>query len=170
MQKVFGILFGVAVVSSLAVGAVIFYADLRAPRGLTVGALYVLPLLISLLADSRKVTFLLAALFSVLVVLGYVFSHDVGVPGWIVISDRIITVLAIWVTAVLGLEMTTAKRRLRDMGRLLTICMWTKQIRIEGEWISIERYLTEYCGIRLSHGISKEAAEEILRDEGLAGR
>jgi hypothetical protein len=170
MQRVFRVLFGVSLVSSLAVGLVIFFADLRAPRGLTVGALYVLPILISLMADSRKMTFGLAVLFSAFVVLGYAFSKDVGVPDWIVISDRIITVLAVWVAAVLGLEMTLAKRRLRDMGRLLTICMWTKQVRVDGEWISVERYLTERCGVRLTHGISKEAAEEILREEGLDGR
>jgi hypothetical protein len=170
MQKVFRILFSVSVVTSLAIGAVIFYSDLRAPRGLTVGALYALPILISLLADSRRVTFSLATLFSLLVVLGYQHSHDVGVPSWIVVSDRIITVLTIWVVAVLGLEMTVAKRRIRDLDRLMTICMWTKQIRVEGEWISIERYLTERCGVRLTHGISKEAAEKILREEGLDGR
>ena len=170
MQKVFRILFGVSLASSLAVGAVIFYADLRTPRGLTVGALYVLPLLISLMADSRKLTFGLAALFTVFVYLGYAGSHEVGVPSWIVLSDRVITVLVIWLTAFLGIEMTFAKKQLRDLGRLLTICMWTKQVRIGGDWIPIERYLTDYCGIRLTHGISREAAEKLLREEGLDGR
>jgi len=170
MQKVFRILFGVSLASALAVAAVIFYADLRAPRGLTVGALYVLPILLSLMADSRKVTFSLAALFSVLVIVAYHYSPELGVPSWIVVSDRIITVLVIWVAAVLGLEMTIAKRRIRDLDRLLTICMWTKQVRVNGEWVPIERYLTEQCGIRLTHGISKEAAEDLLREEGLAGR
>jgi hypothetical protein len=170
MQKVFRVLLGVSVASSLAVGAVIFYADLRTPRGLTVGALYVLPLLISLMADSRKITLALAVLFSAFVVVAYVVSKDVGVPSWIVLSDRIITILVIWVTAVLGTEMTIAKRSLRDLGRLLTICMWTKQVRVGGEWIPIERYLTEYCGLRLTHGISKEAAEKLLKEQGLDGR
>lgn len=170
MKKVFGILFGVSVASALAVAAVIFYADLRAPRGLTVGALYVLPLLISLLADSRKATLGLAALFSVLVLVGYELSADIGVPHWIVVSDRLITVLAIWVTAVLGVEMTVAKDRIRALGRLLTICAWTKQVRVAGEWIPIERYLTEHVGLRLTHGISKEAAEQILREEGIESR
>ncbi len=170
MEKVFRALLGVSVASSLAVGAVIFYMDLRTPRGLTVGSLYVLPLLISLMADSRKVTLGLAFLFSVFVVVAYELSHEVGVPSWIVVSDRIITVLVIWVTAVLGVEMTIAKRRLRDMSRLLTICMWTKQVRVGGEWIPIERYLSEYCGLRLTHGISKEAAEKLLREDGLDGR
>jgi hypothetical protein len=170
MKKVFGVLFGVVLVTSLAIGAVIFYTDLRAPRGLTVGALYVLPILVSLLADNRKLTLSLAILFSVLVAVGYASSKDIGVPSWIVMSDRIITVMTIWIAAVLGLEMTTAKRRIREMGRLMTICMWTKQVRVEGEWVPIERYLTDYLGVKLTHGISQEAAERILREEGLEGR
>jgi hypothetical protein len=170
MKKVFGILFGVSLVTSLAIGAIIFYADMRTPRGLTVGALYTLPILISLLADSRKLTISLALLFSVFVVVAYVSSRDVGVPSWIVVSDRIITVLVIWITALLGLEMTTAKKKLREIGRLMTICMWTKQVRVDGEWVSIERYLTDHVGVRLTHSISKEAAEQILREEGIDAR
>jgi hypothetical protein len=169
-MKVFRALFGVSLVTSLAIGAVIFYMDLRTPRGLTVGALYTLPILISLLADSRKMTLALALLFTIFVVMAYGLSRDVGVPSWIVVSDRIVTVLVIWITALLGLEMTTAKRRIRDMGRLLTICMWTKQVRVDGEWVPIERYLTEHQGLKLTHGISQEAAEQILREEGLEGR
>ena len=170
MSKVFGILFGVSLASALAVGAVVFYADLRAPRGLTVDALYVLPILISLLADNRRMTLSLALLFTALVWVGYALSHDVGVPTWIVVSDRLVSVIAIWVTAVLGVEMTVAKQRIRSLGRLLTICAWTKQVRVAGEWIPIEQYLTDFVGVRLSHGISKDAAEQILRDEGIESR
>jgi hypothetical protein len=155
---------------SLAVAALIFFIDLRAPRGLSVEALYVLPILISLLADSRKLTIWLAVLFSVLVFVGWRLSADVGVPTWIVASDRIIIILAIWVTALLGIEITFAKQEIRRMGRLLTICMWTKQIRVDGEWISVEDYLTKHVGLSLSHGISKQAAENILNEEGLDGR
>jgi hypothetical protein len=170
MRKVFDILFGVALVVSLAIAALIFFIDLRAPRGLTVEALYVLPILISLLADSRKLTIWLAVLFTVLVGAGWWFSTEAGVPNWIVASDRIVCVIAIWVTALLGIEITFAKQRIRRMGRLLTICMWTKQVRVNGEWISVEDYLTKHVGLSLSHGISKEAAEQILSEEGLDGR
>lgn len=170
MKPIFRILFNVSVLLSLAVAAVIFYCDLRAPRGLTVGALYVLPILISLLADSRKTTLWLAALFTALVLVGYRFSADVGVASWIVVSDRIITILTIWVTALLGIEITIVKQEIRRMGRLMTICMWTKQVRVDGEWIPVEEYLTKHVGLELSHGISKDAAEKILREEGLDGR
>jgi len=169
MRRVFDKLFGLSLILSLAVGAVIFYCDLRAPRGLTVGALYVLPILISLLADSRKLTLGLAVLFSVLVVVGYEYSADVGVPHWIVVSDRIITVLTIWVAALLGMEITMVKQEIRKMGRLLTICMWTKQVRVDGQWIPVEDYLSR-LGLELSHGISRDAAERILREDGIEGR
>jgi hypothetical protein len=79
-------------------------------------------------------------------------------------------VIAIWVAALLGIEITFAKQEIRKMGRLLTICMWTKQVRVDGEWMTVEDYLTKHCGVSLSHGISKQAAERILTEEGLDGR
>ena len=105
------------------------------PRGLTVHALYVLPLLISVLADDRRLTLGLAALFTILIVLGYVLSPLGGVPNWIVVWDRVITVLVVWITAVLGTEMSSAKRQIRDMGKLLVMCAWTKQVKVEGNWV-----------------------------------
>jgi len=47
------------------------------------------------------------------------------------------------------------------------ICAWTKQVKVDGEWMSVERYLTESCGMTLTHGISKEAADRLRREEGL---
>jgi hypothetical protein len=167
MEKVFQILFGVSIASALAVAAIIFVIDLRVPLGISIDALYVAPLLISLLADDRAATLGLAALCTILAAVGYVFSPSLGVPRWIVVYDRFIGILAVWITAGLGSEMATAKRQIRDLGKLLTICAWTKQVKVDGDWMSIDRYLTERCGVRLTHGVSKEAAEKMLRERGL---
>ncbi len=168
MNEVFRALSRVSIVSSVAVAAVIAFVDLQLPLGLTVGVLYVLPILISLLADDRRQTTVLAALCSVLVVVGWVFSPRADVPEWIVTSNRLLVLFAIWMTAVPGTEMTRAKQQIRDLGRLLTICAWTKQVRVaEGEWIPVDQYLIDYCGIRLNHGISEEAAERWAREANL---
>ena len=139
MSNVFGILYRLSLVMSLAVGTIVFLVDLRVPRGLTVHALYVLPLLISVLADDRRLTLGLAALFTILIVLGYVLSPLDGVPNWIVVWDRVITVLVVWITAVLGAEMSSAKRQIRNMGKLLVMCAWTKQVKVEGNWVPIDQ-------------------------------
>ncbi|MGV3774680.1 MAG: PAS domain S-box protein [Verrucomicrobiales bacterium] len=46
---------------------------------------------------------------------------------------------------------------------LLTICAWTKQIRIKDKWVSVEHFLKEKFGISTSHGISDEALSDINR-------
>lgn len=42
---------------------------------------------------------------------------------------------------------------------LLTMCAWTKRVRLDGEWMSIERYLGQVHGVSVSHGISPGALE-----------
>jgi len=70
-QTIFRILSRVSLVASVSAAALVFMLDRRAPLGLTIGALYVFPLLLSLLADRRRNTLGVAWLCSVLVVLGY---------------------------------------------------------------------------------------------------
>jgi GAF domain-containing protein len=36
----------------------------------------------------------------------------------------------------------------------VTLCAWTRSVRYDGEWISVESYLQRRYGVRTSHGIS----------------
>jgi hypothetical protein len=134
------------------------------PLGATVTAFYVIPILVSLMADRRPFTMGLALVCTLLVILGYFLSIGIGIPRWIVIFDRSCVVLVIWITAILGIETTRAKKRIRELGQLLTLCAWTKQVKIEDKWIPIEEYLTKHCGLKISHGITKEAQKLYFRD------
>lgn len=62
--------------------------------------------------------------------------------------------------ALVGATLVLAKR-IRDLQRLVTICAWTKQVRLHGEWISIEEYLHRVHHIRISHGISPKRARAL---------
>ncbi|HVW84195.1 MAG TPA: PAS domain-containing protein [Bryobacteraceae bacterium] len=42
-------------------------------------------------------------------------------------------------------------------GPHLTICAWTKRVRVDGKWIAIEEYLQERHGLSVSHGICPDA-------------
>ena len=44
-----------------------------------------------------------------------------------------------------------------DQRSAITMCAWTKRIRVDDEWISIEEYLGRTYGLRVSHGISPDA-------------
>lgn len=41
----------------------------------------------------------------------------------------------------------------------VTLCAWTRTVRFEGEWLSVEDYLKRRYGVLTSHGISPEGAE-----------
>ena len=164
MSKIFKHLARVSLATALAVTTVILFVDLQLPLGVTITAFYVIPILISLMSDRRKYTLGLAILCTLLVVLGYFLSPDIGVPRWIVLVDRSAVALVIWITAVLGIETTRAKKKIREMGKLLTICAWTKQIKIDDQWISIEDYLTKHCGLKITHVITKEAQQLYFKD------
>jgi GAF domain-containing protein len=45
---------------------------------------------------------------------------------------------------------------------LITICAWSKKVRIDGEWVSFEEFLERRFGMRVTHGISREAMRRAL--------
>ncbi|MFN8009555.1 MAG: hypothetical protein U0V70_21485 [Terriglobia bacterium] len=164
MNKIFKVLGQVSLATALAVTIVILFVDLQVPLGVTITTFYVLPILITLMSDRREYTLGLAVLSSLLVILGLFLSPDIGVPRWITIIDRSAVILVIWITAFLGTETNRAKQKIREMGKLLTICAWTKQVKVDDEWISIEDYLIKHCGLKLTHGITKEAQQQFFKD------
>jgi len=166
VNRIFDLLKGVAFAASMAAALLVFVADLQSPRGLTVTALYVVPILLTLVSDRPRLTFGVAGACSLLVLVGYRLSPDIGVPGWIVVADRSIVLLLIWVAAWLGVEITRAKRQIRELEKWLTLCAWTKQVNVDGQWIPIERYLADYCGLKLTHGMSQEALNRFMGEVG----
>ncbi len=166
MTRIFELLKGFVLAASAAAAILVFVADLENPRGLTVTALYVVPILLTLVSDRSLLTFGVTGACTLLVLVGYHFSPDVGVPTWIVVADRLIVVLLLWVTAWLGVEITRAKHRIRDLEKWLTLCAWTKQVNVDGQWIPIERYLADYCGLKLTHGMSQEALNRFMGEVG----
>ena len=54
-------------------------------------------------------------------------------------------------------------RRLERMQEMVKICAWSKLIEFEGEWLSIEDYLTRRFKAHISHGMSDDEAKKMLR-------
>lgn len=54
-------------------------------------------------------------------------------------------------------------RRLEQMQSMITICAWSKLIEYEGEWLSVEEYLSRRLHVRITHGISRIEAEKMLK-------
>lgn len=47
-------------------------------------------------------------------------------------------------------------------GGMLTMCAWTKRVKYEGVWISLEDYLRQAFQVVVTHGISPEAAADLM--------
>lgn len=50
---------------------------------------------------------------------------------------------------------------LRRAERIVTICAWSKAIKYNGEWMSIETYMQRCFGINMTHGISPAEAARL---------
>jgi hypothetical protein len=44
---------------------------------------------------------------------------------------------------------------------LLTICAWTKRIKVADEWLSVEDYLLKVHGLTVTHGICPDAVQAL---------
>ena len=53
-------------------------------------------------------------------------------------------------------------RRLERMQEMIKICAWSKLIEYEGEWLSIEDYLTRRFHAQITHGMSDVEAKKFL--------
>ena len=54
--------------------------------------------------------------------------------------------------------------RLRRAERIVTMCAWSKAIRYEDEWMSIEAYMARRFGIAITHGVSPAELERLEAD------
>jgi PAS domain S-box-containing protein len=98
----------------------VFNIDLLTPRGIAVGVLHIVPVLVSTLTGRSIDTLVVASVASVLVVTGGIFSPKSVVPLDMVVVHRVLSLIAIWSTAGLGLRLWTMRSNLRDRQNLLT--------------------------------------------------
>ena len=48
--------------------------------------------------------------------------------------------------------------RSADLEKLVTVCAWSRKIKVDGKWVTFEEYLVDNLGVRITHGIDPEAA------------
>lgn len=96
--------------------------DLLEPLGVAAGVPYVIPVLFSLLLHDRRFTLVIAMLASILTVAGF-FASVQDAHLHVVLTNRALTVLAIWLTAFLGLAAVHADEQLREREKKLSLIM-----------------------------------------------
>ena len=97
---------------SIAVAVTVYAFDLRMPLGVAGGVPYVGLVLLGLWAPWRRYVFVLALAATVLIALGYLLSPPGGTP-WVVLTNRYLALIAVWVTAVLAYHHKGTEEALR---------------------------------------------------------
>ncbi|QDU09707.1 PAS domain S-box protein [Gimesia aquarii] len=87
----------------------ILIVDLMTPLGVACGVLYVLLVSSTLWSPRRELTWVVAIASTILTLLGFVFS-PVGSSIGKVITNRILSILAIWVTAIICLKQKSSQK------------------------------------------------------------
>ena len=93
-----------------AISLVVFVVDIASlPLGVAAGVAYVPAVIVALRFPKWQQTFVVAAATSILTILGYIFSEPAGIP-WMVLTNRLLALLVIWLTAIGGTWLMLARR------------------------------------------------------------
>lgn len=152
---------------SLLTAAAVFVLDLVTPRGVSVAALYVVPVIMSQRAAFIPYTVIVAVLGAAFASIGIVVAPEIGVPTEVVLADYAIILVTLTATAVIGIIATRRAAQLRSVSKLLTMCSWTKKVKFQGQWITIEDYLSKQLGVTITHGMTEESARQFLEKAGI---
>jgi len=78
-------------------------------------------------------------------------------------SELSALLLALGLGCIVALILFSLLRRIEQMQEMISICAWSKLIEFEGEWLSVEEYLSRRLHARVTHGISRVESEKMLK-------
>ena len=62
-------------------------------------------------------------------------------------------------------ELRSTTEQIRELqDQLQVVCAWTKRIRLEGKWLTLDEFLTNKLNVKISHGISPDAFTRIKQE------
>jgi hypothetical protein len=159
----------------LLTGAIVFALDIASPRGVVTPVLYVLVVLFSLWGPDVRLTWIVAIAASALAIIGF-FVSPLGADLWIAVCNRLIELMAVWITAALSLQRkmlmarslaeqrkrAEAVEQLKVLQGILPICASCKKIRDDqGAWNQMEAYIRDHSEADFSHGLCPQCARRM---------
>ncbi len=103
------------ILTCTAFAAAIFIVDVASlPLGVAAGVPYVAVVLISLWLSNWRASLFVAGGVTILTILGFLLSEPAGIP-WMVITNRLLALAAIWLTAVLGGWLVFSRRKMSEL-------------------------------------------------------
>lgn len=81
-----------------------------------------------------------------------------------VISTQIMSLVLIVAVALALIFVVVILLRLEKLQQFVTVCAWTGQVRHQGQWVRLDEFLQRQFGMSVSHSLSKEAADKMMRE------
>lgn len=81
-----------------------------------------------------------------------------------VVSGQIMSLVLIAAVAVALIFVVMILLRLDKLQQFVTVCAWTGQVRHQGQWLRLDQYLERQFGIAVSHSLSKDASQKMMRE------
>ena len=165
----------VALTIALVIG--ICALDLALPPEASIVALYVIPVLLSLLSAERRLTLVITLSSLSLATMGFLAQLHNGPIGWIALVNRALALATVTAAACLGLfyrrlgeeAMAAPARRCGHDGPrfkvlrgLVPICSSCKSIRDDdGRWAYLETYIEARSDAHFTHGLCPECQNDL---------
>jgi CHASE3 domain sensor protein len=90
-------------------------------------------------------------------------KHQRQAEADIVESQIMSLVLIAGVALALGLVVVILLR-LEKLQQFVTVCAWTGRVKFQGEWLRLDQFLERQFSISVSHSLSQDAAEKMMRE------
>ena len=81
-----------------------------------------------------------------------------------VISSQMMSLTLIVGVAMALIMVVVILLRLEKLQEFVTVCAWTGQVKFQGQWLRLDEYLKRQFGISVSHSLSQEAADKMMRE------
>ncbi|GJQ58603.1 MAG: hypothetical protein SCALA701_14040 [Candidatus Scalindua sp.] len=136
---------------------IILILDLSIPLGVAVAIPYIAIVVLSFSSPNKKFTIFMSIICSLLTIVGFFFSPQ-GEKMWVAITNRLLTLFAIWIVHFLVSQKRELDRKL--LHGLLPICASCKKIRDDkGYWNQVEAFIKEHSEANFSHSVCPECAK-----------
>jgi CHASE3 domain sensor protein len=81
-----------------------------------------------------------------------------------VVSGQIMSLVLIVAVAMALVMVVVILLRLEKLQEFVTVCAWTGQVKFQGQWLRLDEYLKRRFGLSVSHSLSRDAAEKMMRE------
>lgn len=158
--------------------AIILGLSLAIPHGIVIYAFYAIAVVSSLPTWDRRFVREMALAAAVFVMLDAALLQQPVVGSLERFVNFIVGLLGIWAALHLCLEAITAyENRVHEQvrqaqalseagalaGHVVLLCAWTKRVKEDGEWVPMEEFLKRHLHVRISHGVSDEVRDQLVR-------